>query len=347
MYPARVSASCGSSAWKETRRSSRTLSSATSSRAKTKRQVRRAERALPSSKGWKKHTSRKARAARAVSGRGQVGSFALSVRQASRRARASGPMPYRSRPPLAKAGRLRSGGGPGVARVRPHGGREPFGDVLDQHRVGAGPALESAADRPRHQMLGVVGPDAPAAEEPFEHLMAVPVPAAAAAGPVGDVQNQVAGGAVPQDPLVVDAGQVQRVGLEPCGQALQPLAPLAQPRGHTVEGLVHSGDRVLGAAPAADRSSVEVPLVVRPPPSGDPAAVVLGQGVRHGLGPGSGLVPAPLVQGGPVTRRYVGTAGHPLGRPERSDHPRRRLAVERMTGGIHLVPGQIAGGTAP
>jgi hypothetical protein len=93
MYRVRISASCGSSAWEEIRRSSRTLSSATPSRVRTNRRVRRAERALPSSKGWKKQTSRKACAARAVRGRGRAASLALSVRQASRRARVSGAMP--------------------------------------------------------------------------------------------------------------------------------------------------------------------------------------------------------------------------------------------------------------
>lgn len=247
-------------------------------------------------------------------------------------------------PALEVIGRRGRGGG-GQGHVGAYGVSEAFGDVLHQRRVRARPAPEPAADRLLHQVCGVVGRDAPAAEEPAQNLMAVPVPAAAAARAVGDVQDQGAGGPVPQDPLVVDAGEIQRVRPEPGGKPFQPLPPLPpfpQRRGHPVEGFVRGGDRVQWGEPTADRPSTEVPFVVCPPPADDPTAVMLGQGPGHRVGPGPGLLPAPVVQR-LVARGNVRTSGHPPGRSERPDHACGSLAVERMTGGGDLRPGQIAG----
>ncbi|TQJ46471.1 hypothetical protein FBY34_5857 [Streptomyces sp. SLBN-115] len=91
------------------------------------------------------------------------------------------------------------------------------------------------------QLLCKVGSDAPAAEEPGERLTAMSVPAAATAGAVDDLQDQVSGGALPQDPLALDLGPVQRVRVEPPDEALQPLAPLAQRRADKTSSIAITG----------------------------------------------------------------------------------------------------------
>jgi hypothetical protein len=74
---------------------------------------------------------------------------------------------------------------------------------------------EPSADRLVDQILRDIGCDSPVAEEPREHLAAMPVPAAAAARTVGHLQDQISSGAFPQDPLVSDIDQLRRVRLEP------------------------------------------------------------------------------------------------------------------------------------
>ncbi len=204
------------------------------------------------------------------------------------------------------------------------------------------PAPEPSADRPVDQFPCEPWFHPPAAEEPGEHLTAVPVPAAAAAGAVDHVQDQVAGGAFPQDPLVLDGRHVQGVRVEPPGEALRPLAPLAQRGGDAGDRLLRGGDRMHRAAPVPDRPAVEVPFVVRPAPAHGPDAVAPDEGVRHGVGPGFGLAPAP----GSRLWAVGGDAGpgrHPPGERQRFDLPHRRRTVEGVAGGVHLVPAQRTG----
>src|SRR6185437_6593553 len=190
-----------------------------------------------------------------------------------------------------------------------------------------------------NKLLCDVRRNAPAAQEPSEYLTTVPIPAAAASGAIGHVQDQIARGPLPQDALIVGSRQVQGARLKPCGQALQPSAPFAQRLSYARERLLWGRYRIPRAAPAPDRTAIEVSLVVRPAPAQDPAAVGLCQSVRHGIGPRLRLVVTPC----PHFRTSDGDVGamrNTLRRPERTNHLRRRAAVERMTARGHLIPAQ-------
>jgi len=221
MYPARARASRGSGR-KAMRRSRLTPSSVTPSRARTKTRVRKAARALPSSNGWRKQTSSEARAARAARAvRGEAARGSARSRPGRRRGgrgcrarcRSAPGRAWRRRAGCGRAaaagcrGRAAASRAPALQVVRRESGRphpvlrperagEPFCDVVDEHGVRAGPALEPPADGLVDQPQGGVGGDVPAAEEAAEHRTAAPVPAAATAGAARDVLDQVPAGAL-------------------------------------------------------------------------------------------------------------------------------------------------------